>query len=142
MKARRNHFAIRAMQNFSKEVADVEDFNIESDGDSSSLQAELIRANALLDKRYDKIALDILSSLTSKGACEKAADSYDIDYWLNLPISYGKIVELMQEAALILKRYKTNIPDSWVKFASLDLDSIYNYQDPIMSKERTRVESL
>lgn len=116
-------FAARAMQS-RFETASVDEYTADPSVDYSSQIAELSRANALLDRNKNSLFLDILSNLSTKTACEKAAASYDTDFWLSIPLSWGSVIELMKEASLLLKRFKTNVPSSWSNLADTDLSNL------------------
>lgn len=144
---RPNYFSTIVAAKFL-ETAGFDEEDTSPNVDFTSQIAELARANALLDKKKNQISLDIISSLTGKTACEKAAESYTVDFWLTLPLSWPSVLELMQEVTLILKRYKTSIPQSWITLGDFDistLDEPDNMEDDstiINSVERRNAENV
>lgn len=100
-------------QKINIETASIEGYlDVANDPVTSRLLFEVSRANAILDKRKDKIFMDHLT-ITNRTSAEKAALGYDVAYFLSLPLSLESVAELVQSMKEACISYKCTPPRSW-----------------------------
>lgn len=111
----RKAFAIEEASNLDTEYTEI---NV----DDTSTILHLERVNTIIDRiNKERIFTEVLSSLNNKTGCERAAQTWDSDFWVSLPLSWNSVIELLNEVKFYCKKFKTNIPDSWNNLVDYDI---------------------
>jgi hypothetical protein len=135
----KNHFSNKAITKAFAEIASFDSEYTDPSFDPTTILVQLARANTLLDQRNkSRIFLETLSSLNSKSACERAAQSFDSDYWVSIPLSWESTLELLKEVIGICKKYNTNIPASWLNLTDYNMDNS-NLKEDVYTASRAPV---
>lgn len=102
-----------AKQN-NKETAAVMEMG--DDPATDNILMELWRANKKLDVNKDKIFFDHLS-IGSKATAQRALQSYDEAYLLQLNMSLASVQELAKQLISLVKLYKLTPTPAWERIA-------------------------
>jgi hypothetical protein len=75
--------------------------------------ATLYRLYRLVDKDFNRILSEHIDSIVDTRSADTAIDMYDMNYLLNLPLSYLAISELCTNLSALVSKYGISTPAAW-----------------------------